>query len=139
MSGHTSWRKIRGKKSRLSELKWLRERLAHTINTPEDELALLEGDPGGVGPFLMLTFEQARSLYDTLESFRVMVQSDPLIGAPEAEPPMSSQEIAIHIAHCCQQHGCKYGEGLTCPVEKGEHTQTHPCEFCEYDISKEAE
>lgn len=45
----------------------------------------------------------------------------------------------VHGAHCCQRHGCKYGEPY-CPVGKSggyEMPQKYPCEYCEEDIDGE--
>ena len=35
----------------------------------------------------------------------------------------------VHAEHCCQDHGCKYGDE-NCPVEKGVVAQEYPCENC---------
>lgn len=34
-----------------------------------------------------------------------------------------------HIAHCCLQHGCKYGDN-NCPVFTKKAIQSHPCRDC---------
>lgn len=34
-----------------------------------------------------------------------------------------------HIANCCKEHGCKYGDG-DCPVELGQVKQDHQCVVC---------
>ena len=36
---------------------------------------------------------------------------------------------AIHAAHCCKWHGCKYGDP-DCPVETGKIEQEYICEWC---------
>jgi hypothetical protein len=38
----------------------------------------------------------------------------------------------VHTEHCCEQHGCKYGNP-TCPVEMGEKPQSFLCERCDSD------
>ena len=35
----------------------------------------------------------------------------------------------VHIHHCCEKHGCKYGD-IDCPVILNLAKQNHPCEFC---------
>ena len=42
---------------------------------------------------------------------------------------MTEQEIRIHDAHCCQAHGCKYGDD-DCPVVAGQVEGIY-CEECE--------
>lgn len=37
----------------------------------------------------------------------------------------------VHTEHCCQRHGCKYGESETCPVETGAKPQSFACEACD--------
>lgn len=41
----------------------------------------------------------------------------------------------VHINHCCNKHGCKYGD-KDCPVVRGIAKQNHICELCE-DETKE--
>ena len=38
-----------------------------------------------------------------------------------------------HTEHCCEMHGCKYGE-TTCPVVLGVKPQSFPCETCMWDV-----
>jgi hypothetical protein len=45
---------------------------------------------------------------------------------------MSEMNKGVHRTHCCNIHGCKYGDP-SCPVESGEIIQTYPCEQCEND------
>lgn len=40
------------------------------------------------------------------------------------------KEIAAHAAHCCIEHGCKYGDS-DCPVVMGLVGQLYPCEECD--------
>lgn len=35
----------------------------------------------------------------------------------------------VHTRHCCQRHGCKYGDE-DCSVETGRLEQDYPCERC---------
>jgi len=44
-------------------------------------------------------------------------------------PDISEEEWGVHIAHCCEKHGCKYGNPK-CPVETGKVKQKYPCETC---------
>ena len=37
----------------------------------------------------------------------------------------------IHAAHCCTEHGCKYGDD-DCPVVSNKVTQMYPCIDCSY-------
>ena len=39
----------------------------------------------------------------------------------------------VHTEHCCQLHGCKYGDQDSCPVASGRKRQSYPCEYCESD------
>jgi hypothetical protein len=52
---------------------------------------------------------------------------------------MRKIDVAVHEAHCCVKHGCKYGSS-NCPIEKGEVVQQYPCERCiidkEVDVSQ---
>ena len=43
--------------------------------------------------------------------------------------------IGVHKAHCCNKHGCKYGDS-GCPVKSGNVSQDYPCEYC-YDETQE--
>jgi hypothetical protein len=38
-------------------------------------------------------------------------------------------DVVVHAAHCCKEHGCKYGNP-ECPVVSGEVKQDYPCEEC---------
>ena len=49
------------------------------------------------------------------------------------DPPVRYE---VHAGHCCQKHGCKYGDP-DCPVVLGIIRQDHPCEECrEPDVSE---
>lgn len=39
--------------------------------------------------------------------------------------------IGTHVTHCCERHGCKYGEDETCPVVQKQNGQEYPCEDCQ--------
>lgn len=43
---------------------------------------------------------------------------------------------AVHAAHCCWKHGCKYGHD-DCPVEDGKLAQKYPCETCSHEIDED--
>lgn len=45
---------------------------------------------------------------------------------------MDKFQYGVHQAHCCVQHGCKYGD-KDCPVVKKEIKQDYLCEFCKED------
>lgn len=38
-------------------------------------------------------------------------------------------KTGVHAAHCCKEHGCKYGDN-DCPVVSGEVEQKNPCQDC---------
>jgi hypothetical protein len=38
-------------------------------------------------------------------------------------------KVAVHQGHCCERHGCKYGD-TDCPVKLGTYPQAYPCEYC---------
>lgn len=41
--------------------------------------------------------------------------------------------VGVHAAHCCLEHGCKYGDDLDgrCPVVNRDIPQDYPCEHCD--------
>ena len=41
----------------------------------------------------------------------------------------------VHEAHCCKEHGCKYGDD-ECPVVLGLSQQRYPCEECDEKVQK---
>ncbi len=45
---------------------------------------------------------------------------------------MAQGKDAVHAAHCCADHGCKYGD-KNCPVVKGKVNQKYDCEICDFD------
>lgn len=40
------------------------------------------------------------------------------------------RNVGTHETHCCARHGCKYGDGSSCPVEANVVIQAYACEFC---------
>lgn len=49
--------------------------------------------------------------------------------------PESEATRDTHTAHCCVDHGCKYGDE-DCPVEKGTKIQSFTCPYCSRDESQ---
>jgi hypothetical protein len=51
---------------------------------------------------------------------------------------MDKSEWGVHESHCCELHGCKYGDE-DCPVDNGLTKQLYRCEWCveddEYDAN----
>jgi hypothetical protein len=43
---------------------------------------------------------------------------------------MTGINVGVHVHHCCEMHGCKYGKNDICPVKLGTHEQEYPCEDC---------
>ncbi len=41
----------------------------------------------------------------------------------------------VHVEHCCEIHGCKYGS-KDCTVEFGNETATKPCEICAENVNQ---
>lgn len=39
-------------------------------------------------------------------------------------------KTGVHQTHCCDKHGCKYGDHKACPVVLGKVKQEYPCETC---------
>jgi len=39
----------------------------------------------------------------------------------------------VHTSHCCEKHGCKYGDD-DCPVAKKVSVQEYLCESCQDDV-----
>ena len=52
------------------------------------------------------------------------------------EAPRKPYKAAVHAAHCCWMHGCKYGDD-DCPVQDGKTRQLYPCEQCQDDIESD--
>ncbi len=53
-----------------------------------------------------------------------------LVGALRQLPAFKEMERwGVHKTHCCDKHGCKYGD-KDCPVVDGHIKQDHPCETC---------
>lgn len=47
-----------------------------------------------------------------------------------------STDTGVHVCHCCNRHGCKYGDE-DCPVALGKLAQDYPCEFCYVDEAED--
>jgi hypothetical protein len=45
------------------------------------------------------------------------------------ETTIPKENWGVHIHHCCEKHGCKYGD-IDCPVTLNLVKQKYPCEFC---------
>lgn len=45
----------------------------------------------------------------------------------------------VHTEHCCAEHGCKYGNGESCPVVNHQKQQSYPCEECDFRAERVAE
>jgi len=41
--------------------------------------------------------------------------------------------------HCCNRHGCKYGDGANCPVEAKSVPGLYSCEQCDFECTPEGE
>jgi hypothetical protein len=41
--------------------------------------------------------------------------------------------IGVHINHCCERHGCQYGDE-NCPVVIGLAIKNHRCEDCDREL-----
>jgi hypothetical protein len=73
----------------------------------------------------MAVLEHVTEAEEHLASGAPMTTLDAVV--PEQDVP---DENGVHAAHCCRQHGCKYGDA-GCPVARGTVKQDYPCEFCE--------
>jgi hypothetical protein len=51
------------------------------------------------------------------------------IASNNGETTIPIVDWGVHINHCCEKHGCKYGD-IDCPVTLNLVTQKYPCEFC---------
>lgn len=49
--------------------------------------------------------------------------------ANKMETTIPIEDWGVHIHHCCENHGCKYGD-IDCPVVLNLIKQKYPCEFC---------
>lgn len=45
---------------------------------------------------------------------------------------MSIDRVGVHASHCCERHGCKYGDP-DCPVETGQVKALYECEECGWE------
>jgi hypothetical protein len=45
------------------------------------------------------------------------------------DEPDEIDHTGVHTTHCCDHHGCKYGDD-DCPVVLKTHKQVYPCESC---------
>ena len=51
-----------------------------------------------------------------------------------AREPISESEYGVHVAHCCQVHGCKYGgeeDDHLCPVVAGKIKREENAGWCQ--------
>ena len=51
------------------------------------------------------------------------------------EPLTECPRFGVHEAHCCNRHGCKYGDE-DCPVVSDLIKQEYPCEDCDEDLEQ---
>lgn len=51
------------------------------------------------------------------------------IAVNNGETTIPTEDWGVHIHHCCEKHGCKYGD-IDCPVTLNLAKQKYPCEFC---------
>lgn len=51
------------------------------------------------------------------------------IAASKGETTIPEDEWGVHRTHCCNKHGCKYGDP-DCPVVINLLKQDYPCEIC---------
>jgi len=49
--------------------------------------------------------------------------------ANKMETTIPIEDWLVHSHHCCEKHGCKYGD-IDCPVILNLVKQQYPCEFC---------
>lgn len=52
----------------------------------------------------------------------------------ETKCNIPKEQWGVHITHCCNEHGCKYGD-KGCPVELGLTKAKYLCEHCLDDIN----
>lgn len=72
---------------------------------------------------------QEATRYDTIEEAEAVAQR--LMGVAQI------MNVAVHESHCCEYHGCKYGD-KDCPVASSEVKQLYPCEECREEDPKDA-
>jgi hypothetical protein len=51
------------------------------------------------------------------------------LAASKGETTIPEDDWGVHRTHCCNKHGCKYGDP-DCPVEINLLKQDYPCEVC---------
>jgi len=54
------------------------------------------------------------------------------LAASKGETTIPEDDWGVHRTHCCNKHGCKYGDP-DCPVAINLLKQDYPCETCHYD------
>lgn len=47
--------------------------------------------------------------------------------------------VGVHVHHCCNRHGCKYGDGANCPVEAKSVPGLYSCEQCDFEAESDEE
>lgn len=73
-------------------------------------------------------FREADRLICALEA-EITAQQE-FAGPEQIEEAATGDALGVHAAHCCAEHGCKYGKD-DCPVVAGRVKQDGPCEVCD--------
>lgn len=93
-----------------------------------DKLAVVKGDGSiQVNASNEVTAEQKDALQYLVNR---ILQNRGEVPTEGEKAAFRTREIGIHVGHCCERHGCKYGDGEDCAVESKRHKQAYPCEFC---------
>lgn len=78
--------------------------------------------------FNLSNYKLVKLLFLKDEEILRIINSKPRIPTEE-----EYKQFGVHIAHCCLQHFCKYGDE-DCPVSNGILKQEYPCESCEEEF-----
>lgn len=114
-----------------SRLQWVRR--AHPVLNEETGLwSVREGQWQEIGKRELTNAELLASVGDVPS----------LIGsetAAQTAEPVAEVVKDVHTEHCCERHGCKYGEDEECTVAGKGIRQSYPCEYCpDLDEAREA-
>lgn len=68
-------------------------------------------------------------LHSELKKQKIELEREKLV----KETTIPEERWGVHETHCCEEHGCKYGNE-DCPVVIGLIKQRYRCEFCSCHI-----
>jgi len=136
-------REIAAKDAEITELKRLvslKESMVQggvdLLCASEDKITTLKADNERLRAFVNEVANASTAdygdAYQAITSFKTTAKDLLLSTPPVSQAEKTDRKIGVHAAHCCKEHGCKYGHD-DCPVVSGEVLQVRPCEDCKID------